>query len=244
VTDQPDLPHQRSYYDRLWAETPAAKLNLHERARREVIEHTLEWLSSREPPPWSIAEAGCGRGWLSGLVLSSYGQVHAFDLSPDSIEKAREAFPHVRWELRDILEAPLPSTHDLVVSSEVIEHVIDHSLFVERLVSATRAGGWLLLTTPNATVAHEYQRQPGSRQQPIENLLETKALVDLLANTCDVVRAETFFFGSVNGPLQRLTRLRAVCALRHRSHGRDPLTRMFSRARLGLYTLVLARRRT
>jgi 2-polyprenyl-3-methyl-5-hydroxy-6-metoxy-1,4-benzoquinol methylase len=243
-SSHPDLPSQRRYYDRLWAEIPAARLNSHERARREVVERALKWLSSQEPPPWSIAEVGCGRGWLSGLVLSAYGEVLALDLSPDSIAKARETFPHVRWEARSIFDAPLPTTHDLVVSSEVIEHVTDQRAFVERLVSAIRPRGWLLVTTPNARVARDYQLRPDFRPQPIENLLETSALAALLEPTCDVVHAETFFFGQGDGPLHRLARASRVRALRSRSQGRDPFSRFFSRARLGLYTMVLARRRT
>jgi trans-aconitate methyltransferase len=219
------------------------QLNAHERARREVIEHALTWLSVREPPPWSIAEVGCGRGWLSGLVLSSYGQVHALDLSPDSIAKAREAFPGIRWETRDIFTAPLAATHDLVVSSEVIEHVADQRTFVERLLAATRPRGWLLVTTPNASVAREYQRRPDFRPQPIENVLDVDALARLLKPTCRVVHLETFFFGQVDGPLQRLARSSRVRALTARSGGRDPLSRIFSRSRLGLYTMLLAQRR-
>lgn len=239
----PDLPSQRRYYDRLWAEIPAAQLNAHERARREVVEGALQWLSSREPAPWSIAEVGCGRGWLADLVLSSYGEVLAIDLSPDSIAKGRQAFPHVRWEARDIFDAPLPTTHDLVVSSEVIEHVTDQRAFVDRLVSATRSRGWLLITTPNASVALDYQLRPNFRPQPIENILEPSALAALLTPTCDVFRMETFFFGQGDGLLHRVAGSSRMRALETRL-ARAPLSRLFSRARLGLYTMVLARRRT
>lgn len=238
-----DIPSQRSYYDRLWAEIPAAQLNNHEQARREVLEHTLQWLSSKEAPPWSIVDVGCGRGWLSGLVLASFGRVLAVDLSPASIAKAREAFPHVRWEARNIFDAPLPAAYDLVVSSEVIEHVDDQQAFVERLVSATRSRGWILLTTPNASVARKYQLRPDFHRQPIENLLAPSALAALLAPTCEIIRMETFFFGAVDGPLHRVARLRPVRVARRRGRGRDPMSRFLSRARLGLYTMVLARRR-
>jgi 2-polyprenyl-3-methyl-5-hydroxy-6-metoxy-1,4-benzoquinol methylase len=244
IAGPPDVSAQRRYYDCLWTTVPAVQLNAHERSRRDVIEHALAWLSGREPPPWSIVEVGCGRGWLSGLVLSSYGEAHALDLSPDSIRKARDAFPAVRWEARDIFDAPLAATHDLVVSSEVIEHVADQRAFVERLVAATRPRGWLLVTTPNARVAREYQRRPDFRPQPIENLLDPRDLADLLRPACRVVRLETFFFGQVDRPSQRLARSSRVRALTARSRGRDPLSRIFSRARLGLYTMVLAQRLT
>jgi 2-polyprenyl-3-methyl-5-hydroxy-6-metoxy-1,4-benzoquinol methylase len=225
-----DLPAQRRYYDRLWAEVPAAQLNAHERARRDAIEDALDWLAAREPPPWSIAEVGCGRGWLAGLVLARYGEVRALDLSPDSIAKAREAFPHVRFEARDLFSGTL-ETHDLVVSSEVIEHVSDQPAFVDLLVSAARPGGWLLVTTPNGPVAREYQRRPDFRPQPIENVLAPRMLGRLLERSCRIARVETFFFGQGDGLLQRLVRSGRMT---------PPLAR---RLRLGLYALVLAQRR-
>jgi 2-polyprenyl-3-methyl-5-hydroxy-6-metoxy-1,4-benzoquinol methylase len=225
-----DLTAQRRYYDRLWAQVPAAQLNAHERARRDAIEDALEWLSARMPPPWSIADVGCGRGWLSGLVLSRYGEVRAVDLSPDAIAKAREAFPHVRFEAADLFSRRL-ETHDLVVSSEVIEHVADQPAFAELLVSTARRGGWLLVTTPNGPVAREYQRRPDFRPQPIENVLEPRMLAGLLERSCRIVRVETFHFGQGDGLLHRLVR-----------SGRMP-PRVARRLGLGLYTLVLAQRR-
>jgi|SRR5579862_439183 len=227
-----DIAAQRRYYDRLWVDVPAVRLNAHERARLDAIESTLEWLSAREPRPWSIAEVGCGRGWLSGLLLSRYGRVEAFDLSPDSIAKAQAAFPHVHFESQDVLASPVTARKDLVVSSEVIEHIGDQRSFVEKLVSAVRPGGWLLVTTPNGRVARSYQRRPGFRPQPIENVLEPRELVALLRPTCRSVRVETFFFGQGNGALQRLVRAGRLSAETAR------------RLRLGLYLLVLAQRRT
>jgi 2-polyprenyl-3-methyl-5-hydroxy-6-metoxy-1,4-benzoquinol methylase len=240
---QPDLRAQRRFYDGLWDSQSAATLNSHERARWEAVEQALIWLSAKEPVPWTITEVGCGRGWLSGLLLSSYGRVHALDLSPDSVAKGRAAFPHVSWEARDVFDSPLAGGQDLVVSSEVIEHVADQPAFVDHLVGALRPKGWLLLTTPNARVARKYQRRPDFRPQPIENLLEVKALASLLQSACRVVRLRTFMFGQVDGLGQRFACLGRVQALTARSHGADIASRAFSRARLGLYTLVLAQRR-
>jgi 2-polyprenyl-3-methyl-5-hydroxy-6-metoxy-1,4-benzoquinol methylase len=240
---QLDIQSQRRFYDQLWEAQSALKLNSHERARCDAIDQALTWLTSREPSPWSIIEVGCGRGWLAGLLLSSCGDVQAFDLSPDSIGKAKAAFPQVRWEARDVFDAPLASGQDLVVSSEVIEHVADQHEFVDRLAGALRPGGWLLLTTPNGRVAREYQRRPDFHPQPIENLLEVRALADLLRPVFRIVRLQTFFFGQVDGALQHVARWSRIRALTARSHGCDPVSRIFSRARLGLYTLVLAQRR-
>jgi SAM-dependent methyltransferase len=239
-----DLTAQRAYYDRLWADVGATELNRHELARLQEVDGFLSGVevATGVAAP-HILEVGCGRGWLSGLVLSRYGRVHAVDLSNDSVAKARAAFPHITWEACDVLSEPLPSKRDLVVSSEVIEHVADQARFVDVLVDAVRPGGWLLITTPNRRLERIWRARPGFRPQPIEHWLLPDELRRLLAQRCEIARSGTFFFGCGDGVLDRLARRRPFRSLHARSAGRDPASRCLSRLERGLYSIVLARRR-
>jgi SAM-dependent methyltransferase len=239
-----DLAVQRAYYDRLWADVGAMELNGHERARLREVDRLLAGLDiGRRAGAPRILEVGCGRGWLSGLVLTRYGDVHAMDLSADSVAKARAAFPHITWEARDVFCESLPADRDLVVSSEVIEHVADQARFVDALVDALHPGGWLLLTTPNRRLGPAWRARPSFKPQPIEHWLLPAELRRLVGFRCHVVRSGTFFFGCGDGVTDRLARHRPVQALRSRTGGRDPVSRYLSRLERGLYIIVLARRR-
>jgi SAM-dependent methyltransferase len=239
-----DLTAQRAYYDRLWADVGATELNRHERARVQEVSRSLSGVdvATRGAVP-RILEVGCGRGWLSGLVLSRYGQVHGVDLSEDSVAKARAAFPHVTFEARDVFSEPLPDERDLVVSSEVIEHVADQTRFVDVLVDAARPGGWLLITTPNRRLERVWRARPDFRPQPIEHWLLPDQLRRMVSQRCEIARSGTFFFGCGDGTLDRLARRRPFRALHARTAGRDPASQCLSRFERGLYSIVLARRR-
>jgi 2-polyprenyl-3-methyl-5-hydroxy-6-metoxy-1,4-benzoquinol methylase len=238
------LADQRAYYDRLWAGVAATELNGHERARLRQVDRFVRGLPlARGAGGSRILEVGCGRGWLSGLVLSRYGEVHAIDLSDDSVAKARLAFPHITWEAGDVFRRPLPAERDLVVSSEVIEHVADQARFIDVLVDATRPGGWVLITTPNRRLERAWRTRPTFRPQPIEHWLLPAELRTLVALRCQIIRSETFFFGCGEGITDRLATRRPLQALRSRTGGRDPASRCLSRLERGLYSIVLARRR-
>jgi SAM-dependent methyltransferase len=238
-----DLVVQRAYYDRLWAGVGATELNAHERARLREVDRFISGLDVTNGGRSCILEVGCGRGWLSGLVLARYGDVHAIDLSVDSVAKARAAFPRVTWEARDVFREPLPSGRDLVVSSEVIEHVADKPRFIDLLVDAVRPGGWLLITTPNRRLERAWRAKPNFRPQPIENWLLPAELRELVGARCRIVRSDTFFFGCGDGATDRLARRSLLERLRSRTDGRDPASRCLSRLERGLYSIVLARRR-
>jgi SAM-dependent methyltransferase len=236
-----DLPAQRAFYDRLWADVAATELNGHEQARLQEVDRCVRRLKLATGA--RILEVGCGRGWLSGLVLSRYGDVHAIDLSEESVVKARAAFPHVTWEAGDVFREALAPERDLVVASEVIEHVADHARFVDVLVDAVRPGGWLLVTTPNRRLEQAWRTRPSFRPQPIERWLLPAELRAVIGVRCEIVRSGTFFFGCGDGVTDRLARRRPLRVLRSRTGGRDPASRCLSRLERGLYSIVLARRR-
>jgi SAM-dependent methyltransferase len=164
------------------------------------------------------------------------------DLSEKAIEIARDRYPGIEFVARDLFAGPLPGGQDLVIASEVIEHVEDQAAFVALLVDAVRPGGYVLLTTPNGRVEERWKRRPAYAPQPIEKWLRPDALRSLLQDRCRILRLTTFLFDfSRDGP---------YALIHHAGYQRmmDRLglagvsDRFWGACGLGLYTVVLARK--
>jgi cyclopropane fatty-acyl-phospholipid synthase-like methyltransferase len=234
---EPTRGAQRAFYDDVWRDVGAADLNDHERARLRAITRALDGLAL--PPGARVLEVGCGRGWLSGLVLRRYGAVTAYDLSVEPVEKARAAFPDVAFETRDVMADPPKGEFDLVVASEVIEHIEDQASFADTLVDVTRPGGSILLTTPNGDVRERWEQAASFAPQPIENWRSPGELRGLVAKRCRILTWRTFFFDVGRDGLYALLANPPAWRIR----GRLPwVERLLGRTRLGLYQLVLAQR--
>ena len=97
-------------------------------------------------------------------VALSSNAVTAFDLSVEPIAKARAAFPTSRS--RDVMADPSVGQCELVVSSEVIEHIDDQAAFADSLVDVTQPGGSILLTTPNGFLRERRPDPAGGAGEP------------------------------------------------------------------------------
>ncbi|WP_165399633.1 class I SAM-dependent methyltransferase [Janibacter limosus] len=106
----------------------------------------------------AIVEIGCGRGFVGGQLLAAgAGHYSAMDIVADYARSARavleslghgDRLGHIRQQdlytltPRDLVDA------DLVVCSEVIEHVPDPEAALEAIGGALPEGGELLFTVP------------------------------------------------------------------------------------------------
>lgn len=130
-----------------------------------------------------ILDAGCGRGWLTHAV-SIFGDSEGFDPVAAVIDSARKAFPHERFyvgSLRDFLASADFRPYDVVIASEVIEHVSDKQAFVRELRAALVANGYVVLTTPRG---EEYKKwlHLGYEEQPIESWISEKGTRKLFSD--------------------------------------------------------------
>lgn len=116
------------------------------------------YLLSQRCEPAHLLEIGCGRGefsaWLAAR-LPRVGLAVAADFSTTAVWRARQTLRDrsihgVSCSIADIQALPFrDGTFDLVVSCETIEHVPDSARAVGELARVLRAGGRLVLTTPN-----------------------------------------------------------------------------------------------
>ena len=117
---------------------------------------------------WHCLEVGFGSGgvalWLAGRVGST-GRVLATDLDPRFLDGHGRANLDIRKH--DIATDPLEeAAFDLAHARAVLDHLPDRQRALERMISAVRPGGWLVLEAGDfggvmaAALAH-YVDPPG-----------------------------------------------------------------------------------
>jgi 2-polyprenyl-3-methyl-5-hydroxy-6-metoxy-1,4-benzoquinol methylase len=99
-----------------------------------------------------VLDVGCGNGFTCGEFLRRQCEVVGVDLSLEGIEIARKAYPAGRFEILpadDQLVANLgEAPFDLVVSTEVVEHLYDPRAYARGCFRALKPGGRFICTTP------------------------------------------------------------------------------------------------
>lgn len=99
----------------------------------------------------NIIDVGCGNGYLVNHLSRAGHSVVGIDVAEDGIEIARETYPHLKFQIRSAYEKldDLPGTPvDVIISSEVIEHLYYPQRFLKNMYRTLRPGGYLILTTP------------------------------------------------------------------------------------------------
>ena len=97
----------------------------------------------------SICDLGCGNGHIAGRLASLGYEVTGIDASRSGIRIAQQTYPQVKF-VEALINRELTGfqTFDLVISSDVIEHLYRPSDLLEAAFSLLKPGGQLLLGTP------------------------------------------------------------------------------------------------
>jgi ubiquinone/menaquinone biosynthesis C-methylase UbiE len=105
-----------------------------------------------ELPCTAFLDAGCGDGrYLAALADELPARVAGADLSERILETARARVPHADLRQANLESLPFPDGEfDLLLCSQVIEHVLDASAALRELARVLRVGGTLVISTDNA----------------------------------------------------------------------------------------------
>lgn len=116
-----------------------------------------------------VLDLGCGSGYgASILQAGGASSVIAVDADPKNIAYARTRFEtdSVRFRLCDAGELVLDRPVDLIVASNMLEHLVDTPAVIERLTRFLSPGGVLVAAVPPITDENslrENQRNPFHR---------------------------------------------------------------------------------
>ncbi len=159
---RPDSPDQPTYQNHL--------------ARYEFA---LQWIQ----PHHRVAETACGTGYGAHLIAGKARSVLATDYSQLAIDYAREHFQasNLEYRVMDCARFDMPlETFDSMISFEVFEHLSDQRRYLEDCARCLRAGGLLLLSTPNRVTADLHMSSIGQTNPFHIGLVDLKDFKQML----------------------------------------------------------------
>jgi 2-polyprenyl-3-methyl-5-hydroxy-6-metoxy-1,4-benzoquinol methylase len=96
----------------------------------------------------SILDAGCGRGVLAEILVNAGARVTGVDFSPDAINRARSRIKNAQFQVAELDALPFDRQYDVVLSIDVLYHVVDDSKWnaaIAGMLRACKRGGGVLI---------------------------------------------------------------------------------------------------
>jgi len=128
--------------------------------QREVYETARDL--AREQGLRTVYDVGCGSGYKLIHMLGEFDTT-GIDL-PETIEQVQARYPDRKWLAGSFEALDLPPA-ELVICSDVIEHVADPDALMRFICRSTRK--WVVLSTPDRDLVYGWRN--GHRFGPPEN---------------------------------------------------------------------------
>lgn len=140
--------HWQSKADTVWGwQTPAGQARA---VRRASLFRELARMNSTS----EVLEVGCGTGEFTLRVAGHVGRLHATDLSPDLLARAKTkatelALSNIVFELQDVTAMSLPADRfDSVFGCSMLHHV-EAAKALKEIYRVLKPGGWCSFSEPN-----------------------------------------------------------------------------------------------
>lgn len=190
-----------SFYNRFHQKDPSL-LPLLERIKQETRVRLIRRLI--EPLNGKFLDVGCGSFPNEMSIFLDKKEVVGVDISPIAIEKQRERFPKMKFEIADAQSLPFEKkSFDYVVCSETIEHLPDDERFFKEAHRVLNKDGLLIITTPNWLSLYGLARFLGEKifkrpltaaNQPIDHWYTPTLLEKKLSNKFEIVKKFGIWF--------------------------------------------------
>ncbi len=116
------------------------------------IEKFIENYKLTSKNPLTILDIGCGNGSILSNLQNKGFELYGIDGSESGIKIAKQSFPEINFFVGDIttnISDILPiKEFDLIICTEVIEHIYSPRDLVKNCYHFLKPGGKLIITTP------------------------------------------------------------------------------------------------
>ncbi len=96
-------------------------------------------------PHETILDLGCGSGQLTALINESANAVIGIDKSPEMIAHAKDAFPHICFEVATAEDFSFSEKFDSIFSNATLHWVKDYKSVIKCMFNNLNPGGKLVL---------------------------------------------------------------------------------------------------
>lgn len=182
---------ESDFYEQMFIKNPAwnkPNPNAEEQLRWHIIEGYVKYVKNNyyksTTEKFDILDLGCGRGWLT-FLLSKYGNIVGIEPVKPVLNYAKKMFPNIKFicgtTKKLIHNKKEFNKYDLIVSSEVIEHIPDEEKgkFIEDISKLLNDKGFLIITTPRKDAQEEWNTYM-KPDQPIEDWISEEELETLI----------------------------------------------------------------
>ena len=140
--------HKELFYDR-FSNVWDKKINNSETEKRIKVIFN-EFLSSKDLKGKKFLEVGCGLGYFSNKAFTMGANVTGIDIGPNLVAINKKKTPKGQFKVASASKLPFKDNQfDVVLSTEVIEHVDKQNQALGEMARVLKKGGMLVITTPN-----------------------------------------------------------------------------------------------
>ena len=148
-------------------------------SEQEFAYHAVyEYLNKTPIKPLKVLEIGSGLGYLTYALNKSNIETLGIDISKESTNYAKKQFGdhYLNGSIEDLItDKP---KFDLIIATELIEHVIDPISFINNCLCLLNSHGTILLTTSNYFIKSQIW---GTDLPPIHRFWFSKKSFDVMA---------------------------------------------------------------
>ena len=132
---------------------PVAILRVEQQVKNPWVHSRIQHHFSRND--LSIADIGCGAGFLTNDLAQTYAEVHGLDASQSSLEiaESRDSSGNVRYQLGNAYQLPYENqSMDIVCAMDFLEHVDNPKQVISECARILKPGGLFFYHTFNRNI--------------------------------------------------------------------------------------------